>query len=246
LTPNPNKIPENGSTIKIFVDGVYIGHATYNLYRGDVAGLFPGYANSNGAWGYLDFDTTVYTNGVHTIAWSVSDSAGNSEGIGSRYFSVMNTGGASKSNTNGYSLGLKALPLPGNPLMNPEIISFIPRDDSYNRPIRLKTGYKDHTPSQELYPHPDNVDAIEIDEMERITLRLPGYTVGYMVVKDRLRCLPVGSGMDPKTGQFSWQPGPGFLGTYEFVFIGKQDNGTMVKKYLRVSISPAFKSEIAK
>ena len=36
------------------------------------------------------FDTTKLANGVHTIAWGVTDAAGNAEGIGSRYFTVLN------------------------------------------------------------------------------------------------------------------------------------------------------------
>lgn len=91
LTPQPNKIPEDGSTINVYVDGQYLGHAIYNIYRADIAALFPGYANSNSALAYFDFDTTSFANGVHTIHWTVTDSAGNTDGIGSRYFTIQNT-----------------------------------------------------------------------------------------------------------------------------------------------------------
>jgi hypothetical protein len=64
------------------VDGVSIGHPTYSNYRADIASLFPGYANSNGAVGYFYLDTTAYKNGVHTIQWAAADSAGNIDGIG--------------------------------------------------------------------------------------------------------------------------------------------------------------------
>jgi hypothetical protein len=92
LTPLPNSIPTDGSTLGVWVDGALIGHPTYNNYRADIATLFPGYANSNGAVGVFTLDTTAYANGVHTIAWSVRDNAGNEDGIGSRYFSILNTG----------------------------------------------------------------------------------------------------------------------------------------------------------
>ncbi len=91
LTPPPDKIPEDGSTINVYVDGEYLGHATYNIYRADIAALFPGYANSNGAMAYFDFDTTAFPNGVHTLHWTVTDNAGNTDGIGSRYFTIQNT-----------------------------------------------------------------------------------------------------------------------------------------------------------
>jgi formylglycine-generating enzyme required for sulfatase activity len=88
LTPQPNSIPTDGSTIHVWVDGVNIGQPTYNIFRSDIALLFPNYANSSGAVGYLYLDTGVYANGVHTIQWTARDSAGNSDGIGSRYFTI--------------------------------------------------------------------------------------------------------------------------------------------------------------
>jgi hypothetical protein len=96
LTPQPNAIPVDGSTINVVIDGLVKGHPTYNVYRWDIAWFFPGYANSNNAVGYYYIDTTKLANGVHTIAWTVTDNAGNSEGIGSRYFSVMNAGAGEK------------------------------------------------------------------------------------------------------------------------------------------------------
>lgn len=90
LTPQPNKIPENGSTIDVYIDGVKVGNPVYNRYRKDIATLFPNYANSNGAVGYLYINTLNYEDGMHTISWTVRDNAGNTEGIGSRYFFIKN------------------------------------------------------------------------------------------------------------------------------------------------------------
>ncbi len=89
LTPQPNDIPTDGSTIDVYVDEINLGHPTYDIYRPDIATLFPGYANSNGAGGYFILDTTVYAKGLHTICWVATDSNGNSEGIGSRYFTII-------------------------------------------------------------------------------------------------------------------------------------------------------------
>ena len=83
-------IPTNGSTITMFVDGVARGNPIYNINRSDIAGMFPGYANSNGAIGYIPLDTTTLANGTHTISWVVTDNPGNTEGIGSRFFTVQN------------------------------------------------------------------------------------------------------------------------------------------------------------
>jgi hypothetical protein len=225
LTPQPNKIPEDGSTIKVFIDGVLVDNARYNLYRADIANFFTGYSNTNGAWAYLDFDTTAYANGVHTIAWSVTDNAGNTEGVGSRYFSIQNTGGVSSSSA----------------ALSPDIISHIPVDPSLDKPIRFKTGYENEniTP-RGVYPGNNGVIYLKIRELERIVIHLDRYRIGYMVVNGEPRLLPVGSNMNPKTGVFSWQPGPGFLGEYEFVFLGRDRLGKIVKRDVYITIEPGF------
>ena len=90
LTPQPTAIPKDGSTIQVYVDGAALGQPVYNQYRSDIATLFPGYANTNEAVGYFVLDTTGLANGIHTIAWSVTDDLGRVDGIGSRYFWVQN------------------------------------------------------------------------------------------------------------------------------------------------------------
>lgn len=90
LTPQPSIIPVDGSTIRMFMDGVLLGNPTYNIYRADIAALFPGYANSNGAAGMFLFDSTPYEDGVHTLQWVVNDDQGHSQGVGSRYFRIQN------------------------------------------------------------------------------------------------------------------------------------------------------------
>ncbi len=92
LTPLPNTIPEDGTTIDVYIDGLFIGHPVYNIYRPDVAALLPGYTNSDRAHAYIDIDTTTYKDGVHTIYWMVQDSAGNTNSIGSREFTILNLG----------------------------------------------------------------------------------------------------------------------------------------------------------
>jgi hypothetical protein len=92
LTPLPKEIPRDGSTLDVWVDSLPIGKPVYNQYRQDIYDLFPEYKNRDGAVGYYYLDTTKLTNGVHTIAWSVVDDAGESQGIGSRYFEVQNVG----------------------------------------------------------------------------------------------------------------------------------------------------------
>ncbi len=90
LTPLPNMIPVDGSTITVWIDGVPVGRPDYNMYRKDIEAYFPGLSNSKGAVGCFILDTTKYRNGIHTISWTVKDNAGNESGIGSRYFWIQN------------------------------------------------------------------------------------------------------------------------------------------------------------
>jgi hypothetical protein len=232
LTPQPNVIPKDGTTIKVWVDGVPLeGNPVYNWYRKDVAKLFPPYNNSGGAGGFYYLDTTLYTNGVHTIAWSVTDDAGNTDGIGSRYFNIMNVNNpaaasASSFNyvyTHQYRFSIEHLPAAASP-------------------VYLKKGYKASSPQNPCYPGSDGIITIEIKEGERIEIQSTScrYYGGYMIVGDQLRPLPVGSLLDTQRGIFYWQVGVGFLGEYRLVFIEKSKNGEFKRKYLDVMIHPKY------
>jgi len=90
LTPMPNKIPEDGSSINVYIDSVDIGNPQYNIPRADIANYFPDYANSSGAACTYTLDTTSYSNGIHSLSFVAVDDAGNKDGIGSRYFYIEN------------------------------------------------------------------------------------------------------------------------------------------------------------
>jgi PKD repeat protein len=234
LTPQPNMIPTNGSTIKVWVDGVKLGHPTYNIYRPDIASLFPGYANSNGAAGYFEIDTTAYDNGVHTIQWTATDSGGNTDGIGSRYFIVQNIGSSQSS-----SAAIRNTFVPGYK-------DLIDIPISYAEPIKLKKGYTDNYWSEDLLPDTDGITHIQCKELERMDIQVcqAGIEIeGYMMVGNRLMSLPVGSTLEKKRGRFRWIPGPGFVGTYSLVFIETNKYGEKSKKHILVTIDPKFSRE---
>lgn len=96
LTPMPDSIPDTGSAINVYIDGAPAGPVMYGIARSDIAQFFPGYANSDAAGAYFALDTTGYDNGMHTIQWTARDSGGESDGIGSRFFSITNSGSRSK------------------------------------------------------------------------------------------------------------------------------------------------------
>ena len=90
LTPLPSSIDPSGVTISVLIDGQPIGSPTYSQFRSDIAALFPGLANSGASIGYLHIDTTRFGDGLHTIAWLVTDADGRASGIGSRFFTIAN------------------------------------------------------------------------------------------------------------------------------------------------------------
>jgi hypothetical protein len=241
LTPQPNYIPTDGSTIRVFVDSVELGHPTYNIYREDIATLFPGYANSSGAIGYFSLDTTAYANGVHTIFWTAEDNAGNTDGIGSRYFSIQNS---HRAGSMAYGAGLPSSGVVPN-------VSNIPID--YSQPVRVKKGFNRNVKPFESYPDDNGIIKIEISELQRLEIRLfpvgaaglaplLGCT-GYQVTGNQLTSLPIGSTLDAQKGIFYWQPGPGFIGEYHLVFIVKGPNEEMIRKNIIVTIIPKFTVE---
>jgi hypothetical protein len=174
LTPLPNSIPTDGSTLGVWLDGALIGHPTYNNYRGDIATLFPGYANSNGAVGVFTLDTTGYFNGVHTIAWSVRDNAGNEDGIGSRYFSILNIGTPSPQSEPPMA-GFNGAIAPGLSTVSGsfatiEELSGI-RDASMN-PVYTRTGYDRSQLPITVIPTLEEGSLLSIRELERVEVLL--------------------------------------------------------------------------
>jgi hypothetical protein len=227
LTPQPDTIPVDGSTITVWVDGVPLGNPVYNQYRSDIAGLFPGYNNSDGAGGQFYLDTTPYTNGVHTIAWTAADDAGNAEGIGSRYFTVQNWQGAG---SRAQSAGRMAQ-------------SAERRAHSVVclEPVDMIKGYARDEEPQTVYPDDNGVINIEINQLECLEIHLghlnsSSFYSGYHLLGDQFRPLPIGSTLDTKTGIFYWHPGPAFKGRFPLVFVIESPDGQSYKKPVVVTI----------
>jgi hypothetical protein len=208
LTQNPFIIPTDGSTITVFLDGTPTGHPTYNQSRSDIATLFPGYLNSNGAVGFFFIDTTKLQNKIHTISWSVTDNGARVDGIGSRYFNVFNAGGG-------------VVAAPEEP----------PTPESLAGPVQLRSGYDLKAPAVALTADDTGAYSVEMEQFGRIELSL-GATKGYQIVGYEAAELPLGSTL--KAGVFYWQPPLGFFGQYELLF--EREDGSQFR--VRVSIVP--------
>jgi len=292
LTPSPKSIPIDGSTITVWVDGLPLGHPTYNNYRADIAALFPGYANSNGAVGYYYLNTTGYENKVHTIAWSVADSVGAVDGIGSRYFQIVNAGsgsatggtdakvfGAAERNKTmisrtgdgkesmisgaaSYGEDTESILTAGTRKLSAALLSISGARSiaeiqnlhtDLTSPIHVRRGYDFDRPADLIYPNREGSLSVAISELERVAIYLdpaqawetreelearghelremknspysssvpavnPRYSA-YLLVGSELRPLPIGATFDAVRGVLYWQPGPGFLGEFSFIFL---------------------------
>jgi len=199
LTPQTAMIPFDGSTITVVIDGVVVGHPAYNNFRSDIATLFPGYKNSMGAVGFFHLNTTTLANGVHTISWNVFDDMGRGEGLGSRYFNVLNSGSGAAAPEDAIDEG------------------------AAREGVRVRHILEVDGPPEPVAPDADGRYSVTMQEVGHIELHL-GAATGNMLVEGEARALPTGSTL--KDGIFYWQPGPGFLGEYTMQF--ERPDGTRI------------------
>jgi hypothetical protein len=229
LSPR-STIPVDGSTIDVYIDGVKQGHPAYNQYRADIATAFPAYTNSAGAIGAFVIDTTKLANGVHTIGWLATDAAGNTQGLGSRFFTVLNT--ASATAVTASQSGLAAQAIADAPVAN-ELVDV-------RRPAERGT-------SAIAVPDYTGRVTLRASELEQVELRLDAFTAaaggsyeGYLIAAGELRPLPAGSTLDAAHGVFTWQPAAGYVGVYDFMFVRTDTAGNKTRIPVRLQIQPAF------
>jgi len=230
LTPQPSMIPIDGSTIFVVIDGaVQGGHPTYNQFRSDIASLFPGYANSNGAVGFFRINTTTLLNGLHTISWNVTDNNGHAQGIGSRYFMVANgvTNRPEDSGTVMSAAANRIRPVPsegGVDVKRPGDTSVFIRRNAPNAPL------------EHVAPNKEGIFEITAQQTERIELHLGAVHDGYIRFARETQVLPLGSTLDPDTGVFYWDIISPFFGTFDLEFTPDDAGAAPVR--VRVTIAP--------
>jgi cytochrome c peroxidase len=147
-----------------------------------------------GAIGSFTFDSRSLADGTHTLAWSVTDSAGRTEGIGSRFFRVQNpTAPASRTTA--------------------------PPSDTFSivgHPLTGRQGFAVNTPWQRLDTDEAGVAQVRIPVSSRVEIDLGEVTGGYLRTASGLSALPPGAVVSGR--MFTWMPAPGFLGTFQFTF----------------------------
>jgi len=215
--------------VTVLIDGVPAGTPGGWAARSDLTSLFPSstYSGVANALGIVGIDTTSLSNGLHTIAWIVTADNGRSEGIGSRFFTVDNT----------------SAPVTGaaQAAIGTALTDEVNRASEDRSVIVGRRGYDLDLPYRRIAAVGRDARAtIYGEEMDRFELRLPSAdpgTAGYLRTAGGLMPLPAGSHLETATGTFTWQPGPGFLGDYDLVFV-RFDGGRAVARHeVRVAIA---------
>jgi hypothetical protein len=239
LTPLPNTIPVDGSTINVWVDGVNKGNPVYNQYREDIATLFPDNNNSSGAVGYFYLDTTQYDDGVHTIQWTATDDAGNTDGIGSRFFTIQN--GANSKTTQSMEYRLQSVNSDIKTSGRSEKVNIVNTDaiptDDYSI-VRYRKGFNSETELMPTNTENNGTSIIQIEELQRVEIHLKEQAENGNASRWKLVTPLIGTTMDAEKGVFYWSPGPGFVGTYRLIFVNTDSFGNRTKKMAIVHVKP--------
>jgi hypothetical protein len=210
LTPNATPtctISPNG--VQVSIDSGPLLPVSYGDRRDDIAAGFPGFSNGASAGGAYFIDSTTLSNGTHLIGWFVTDDCGRADGIGSRFFTVLN---GSTTNTPVMVESAK-LARAESPMVRRGYERVIQED-----PVEVVR----ETGTTLSYPNPSGDRIVPIRQGERVEIRLPdigGATyAAYHIVNGERRAMPTGSTFDGPAGMFYWQPAAGFLGAYDMEF----------------------------
>jgi hypothetical protein len=174
------------------------------------------------AIGSYVIDTSALGNGLHTIAWSVTDSAGRTEGIGSRFFNVLNAGADPRSEAQ----------LRAAPAMVRESADVLRSVIPVREGVWGRTGFDLRSPWVPMRADAGGSYTVRLPEMGRLELWLGApVDAGYVVANGTLRPLPIGASLSG--AQFGWMPPVGYVGPYELVFVRGGERIT-----LRVTVLP--------
>jgi probable HAF family extracellular repeat protein len=221
LTPNAGaSIP--ATKVQVAIDGVFLPGTFSMSDRADISGGFSQFTTTGAGRG-LFIDTTKYSDGPHTIGWLVTDSGGQADGVGSRFFTVANA-------TSGLRVAAAA----------PSAVDLdgVALDATA---MRASRGWNADAELRFVDADAAGRMLLAGEELDRLEVRLDelggSAWSGYLRVGGELRALPIGSHLDPR-GTFTWQPGVGFVGTYELVFVRANGGVDVARRELRVVLRP--------
>jgi hypothetical protein len=231
VAPGTATIPASG--VRVAIDGVFLAGVPSVSARSDISAGFPQFNTSQAGRG-LFIDTTLYANGSHTIGWLVTDSVGQADGVGSRFFKIQNTALVTTTASRG---------LAGSSTTFGDVFQAAARLTGIDTgaAVHVATGFDPRARLRAVRPDAFGRRHVAIPEMDRVEVRLSslpkksGSYAAYQVANGQLRRLPVGSSFDPRNGTLYWQPGAGYVGDYEFVVVDQTRRDA--KRLTRVVVS---------
>jgi hypothetical protein len=243
-----------GGTVNVVIDGVVVGTPVGWTSRSDLTLLFPSrYSDLNSALAVHTFDSRTLADGVHTIAWGVTATNGESAGIGSRFFTVANGSAAVVAGLQepGGQRGTGALVIeqPGvDP--NPVVASDVNAVPLSPGALRVRTGWRDDGRTHSSAPDADGRIVIDGEELGLFEVTLAGVSergntyAGYLRAGRDLLPLPIGSCLDEVTGVFTWQPGVAFVGAYDLAFVRSRGGVPEARHEVRIILHPKGSTRI--
>ncbi|MDQ3418693.1 MAG: IPT/TIG domain-containing protein, partial [Acidobacteriota bacterium] len=243
LAPSPRRAdPPGGGSVTVYIDGNPVGAPSGWTSRPDLTALFPTYAGVGTAAGVFTFNPSSLSDGVHTIAWLVTDNTGGAEGIGSRYFTV--SGGVTGAVTQGVTAGASAASARVQASAMLSAADEVSQAVVSTTTIAGRRGFDLTTPLRSLPTGEDGRAVILGEELDRFELKLAAAAreavsvSGYLRAGEDLAALPTGSSLDEATGTFTWQPGVGFSGPYDLVFLQRQKGIVVNRHEVRIVLHP--------
>jgi hypothetical protein len=216
-----------GGTATVLIDGVAVGTPAGWAARSDLTSLFAAsqYPGVTSALALFSFDTTTLSNGLHTMAWVVTDNQGSTSGVGSRYFRVFNGTNA-----------LVAAPAMTAAARGESLAEEVASAQADATAIEGRRGFSLETPFRSYHAGAGGRIVVQAEELDRIELKTNGASAGFLLSGGDLRPLPIGSTLD-KSGTFVWQPGPGFVRDYDLAFV-RRAGGRLVRQDVRIVLNP--------
>ena len=92
----------------------------------------------------------------------------------------------------------------------------------------------------------NGITTVQSEELDRIELRLGGGqgVTGYMRSGNTLAPLPIGSAFNASTGVFTWQPGVGFVGSYDLAFVRWAGGRAVSRQDVRVVLNAKGSNQV--
>jgi photosystem II stability/assembly factor-like uncharacterized protein len=246
LTPNAACSVAGGQQVMTIDSAPPQFPISYGANRSDIASAFPGLADSASAGGAVSLDSRLYTNGVHAIGWLVYDSCGNGEGIGSRFFTILNGG------TRHRQTAADALRSPGSSDPGASIAGAGPAFSRVGAPVAASRVAEASAPlwvvrglGSPARPLARS-GSVWLSQTGRIEIHAHDPSLqdsglsyaAYLEQNGTLAPLPIGSSFDAARGSFYWQPVAGFYGTYPLRVVALRNDEPIEQWTVPIIVSP--------